>query len=166
MAMMVSEEVGLKRTGEPVNVANDPRAKLMYYLQCVSTVMEFDDARLRSLIATGQHNTLTDAEETALLYLAALLGPKELVNKVFFESEQLCGDSNNQFYELSRAKRLLAVTDNVLVAGRQTRVTEIMTFKKQWMVINYYQPLVELNERRKAREAAQAAQASCTCAIL
>ena len=91
MAMMVSEEVGLKRTGEPVNVANDPRAKLMYYLQCVSTLLELDDAGLRSLIAAGQHHTLTAAEETVLLRLALLFSPDELDNKVFFESDERCG---------------------------------------------------------------------------
>ena len=39
-AFLGNTEIGFKKTGTVVTVANDPKAKLMYYLSCITTVLE------------------------------------------------------------------------------------------------------------------------------
>jgi hypothetical protein len=45
-------QVGVKSFGQNVTVPNDPKAKLMYYLNCMATVREYILPILFKLIAT------------------------------------------------------------------------------------------------------------------
>ena len=152
-AVLMRERVGLEKTGKPCTVPNNRRAQIMYYLNCVSHVLELKDSNIRRLTNYSQYSSLSNDEETQLLYLAVLLSPDELIGKVFFPSDELCGDRNNTFYELSKVRSTFAVSSSVFIGGEQKRVTKIMTFKRVWMTNNYIEPLKALNQRRRARQA-------------
>ena len=160
-AVLMRERVGLEKTGKPCTVPNNRRAQIMYYLNCVSHVLELKDSNIRRLTNYSQYSSLSNDEETQLLYLAVLLSPDELIGKVFFPSDELCGDSNNEFYELSQVRNTFAVSSSVIIGGEQTRVAKIMTFKMCWMTKNYIEPIKYLDRRRREREAA-----SNSCTIL
>ena len=161
MAVFMRERLGMERTGHAVTVPNNARAKLMYYLNCVCNVLQLNNPNMRRMRNYSQYHTLSDTEETQLLYLAVLLSPDELIGKVFFPSDELCGDSNNEFYELSQVRNTFAVSSSVIIGGEQTRVAKIMTFKMSWMTNNYIEPIKYLDRRRREREAA-----SNSCVIL
>ena len=140
MAGFVSQRIGVKDISRNVTVPNNSKAKLMYYLSCVKTVIQLDDSTLQRLTDYHNYHLLTDPETDALLAMVILFSPDELLGKVFFHDED-CGGSNNQFFELSAVSHMLAVTDNVLIGGERKRVAEVMLFKMSWMDKNYFTPL-------------------------
>ena len=129
MAALIGKRVGIKETGTNVTVAENPKAKLMYYLGCVASVLQLDNPNLNRLRDHERYYSLSDVEIDALLVLVLLFSPDELIGKVFFHRED-CAGSNNQFYELSSVTHMLAVSDNVLIGGERKRVAKIMFFSE------------------------------------
>ena len=140
MAALVSERVGIKKTGVTTSVPPNSKAKLMYYLDCVATLIELNNPNLRRLRDYQTYYLLNDAETDALLALVRVLSPDKLVGKVMFQRED-CGGSRNEFYELSAVSHMLAVTDNIVIGGGRKRVAKIMFFQKAWMKDNYSTPI-------------------------
>ena len=140
MAAFVGERVGIRDITRQVSVPQNPKAKLMYYLDCVATVIQLDDPALSRLKNYQSYYLLSEEETDALLALVILLSPDELIGKVFFPSED-CGGRNNQFFELSAVSHMLAVADNIVIGGERKRVGKIMFFKRSWMENNYLSPI-------------------------
>ena len=140
MAGIVAQRFGMKDISATVTVPANPKAKLMYYLSCVKTVIQLDDSTLQRLTDYHNYHLLTDPETDALLAMVILFSPDELIGKVFFHNED-CRGGTNQFLELSAVSHMLAVTDNVLIGGERKRVAEVMLFKMSWMDKNYFTPL-------------------------
>ena len=97
MATLVSERVGIKKTGVTTSVPPNSKAKLMYYLDCVATLIELNNPNLRRLRGYQTYYLLNDAETDALLAFVLLFSPDKLIGKVMFHSED-CGGSRNEFY--------------------------------------------------------------------
>ena len=167
----MGERVGIKDTTRTVTVPENPKAKLMYYLNCVATVIQLDNPNLSRLKNYGSYNLLDDEEIDALLVLILLLSPDKLIGKVFFPSED-CGEHTNQFFELSSVTHMLAVTDSVLIGGESKRVAKIMFFERCWMEDNYFSPLRSLESRlqRLARGQPERAPSptttDCCCIVM
>ena len=140
MAALVRERVGIKDITRKVTVPNNPKAKLMYYLDCVAVVIQLDDPILRRLRNYQNYNSLTEAETDALLALVLLFSPDELLGKVFFPSED-CGGLSNQFFELSAVSHMMAVSDNIVIGGERKRVAKVMFFKRSWLDNNFLSPI-------------------------
>ena len=134
------EEVGIRRTSQTVQVPDNPKAKLMYYLNSVCCVLEIG-GDIRGLRDYRNFGYLTQLETDALLKLVVVLSPDELIGKVFFPSDALCGNSGNAFYELSHVNHMLAVSNSVIVGGQRKRVAKIMTYKMSWIHYYYLQPI-------------------------
>ena len=146
MAAFVGERVRIRDTSVSVSVPQNPKAKLMYYLNCVATVIQLDDPALSRLKNYQSYDSLSEGETDALLALVILLSPDELIGKVFFPSED-CGGHSNQFYELSAVSHMLAVADNIVIGGERKRVGKIMFFKRSWMEHNYLTPIRSFQDR-------------------
>ena len=140
MAGFVAQRVGLRDISRTVTVPSNAKAKLMYYLSCVKTVIQLNDSPLQRLTDYANYHLLTDPEIDALLAMVVLFSPDELLGKVFFPDED-CGGGSNQFFELSAVSHMLAVTDNVLIGGERKRVAKVMFFKRSWLENNYFTPL-------------------------
>ena len=140
MAGFVAQKFGMKDITSKVTVPDNARAKLMYYLSCVKTVIQLNDSTLQRLSDYNNYQLLTDPEIDALLALVILFSPDELLGKVFFHDED-CGGWNNQFFELSAVSHMLAVTDNILIGGERKRVAKVMFFKTSWLDNYYLTPL-------------------------
>ncbi len=140
MTALVRERVGIKDIGIRTTVPDNPKAKLMYYLDCVAFVIDLNDSNLNRLRNYQNYHLLDDAETDELLVLVRLFSPHKLLNRVFFHSED-CGGSSNQFFELSAVSNMLAVADNIVIGGERKRVAKIMFFKRSWMESNYHTPI-------------------------
>ena len=145
-AIIAGERVGVKEIGITVSIADDPRAKLMYYLSCVFTVIGRDglpDELLR-LSRYQNYRSLAQQDSIKLLVLAKELSPDMLLDKVFFANSALCGNSSNEFFEVSVVSTTMVVASSIMVGGRQCRVRKIMAFKDTWLVKNYINPILQL----------------------
>ena len=146
MAAFVGERVRIRDTTVSVSVPQNPKAKLMYYLNCVATVIQLDDPALSRLKNYQSYYSLSEGETDALLALVILLSPDELIGKVFFPSED-CGGRTNQFLELSAVSHMLAVANNIVIGGERKRVGKIMFFQRSWMENNYLTPIMSFQDR-------------------
>jgi len=97
MAAFVGERVGIRDISRSVSVPQNPKAKLMYYLNCVATVIQLDDHALSRLRNYQSYYLLSDEETDALLALVILFSPDELIGKVFFPSEDCGGRTTNSW---------------------------------------------------------------------
>ena len=146
MAAFVGERVRIRDTTVNASVPQNPKAKLMYYLKCVASVIQLDDPALSRLQNYQSYYSLSEEETDALLALVILLSPDELIGKVFFPSED-CGGRTNQFLELSAVSHMLAVADNIVIGGERKRVGKIMFFQRSWMETYYLTPIRSFQDR-------------------
>ena len=79
MAAFVGERVRIRDTSVSVSVPQNSKAKLMYYLNCVATVIQLDDPALSRLKNYQSYYLLSQEETDALLALVILLSPDELI---------------------------------------------------------------------------------------
>lgn len=140
------DEVGIKETGRAVTVPDDPRARIMYYLDCVFTLIGGDDlpSEIRRLANFRRYSSIGTLDCVALLALAKELSPDILVGQVMFQSDQMCGNSTNKFFELSLVSTQMVVASSIMIGGQRRRVRKIMTFKMAWLRRNYLEPILQL----------------------
>ena len=150
MALFKHDRIQIEETGQTVNVPNSPTGRLMYYLDCVSTVLDLHEiSELRRYTNYSNHYNMTIGDKNVIVRLCVLFSPDELINKCFFESPEMCGSSSNQFYKITAQQLRVAAANDIVIGGISRNVTQIMAFKMDWMVRNYINPLRELvNELR------------------
>ena len=59
----------------------------------------------------------------------------------------MCGDSNNQFFELSAVRTNLLISESVMIGGQRRAVKNIMYFKPVWLLVNWTTPMQAYVER-------------------
>ena len=169
MALFQNTNYDVRMFGETVSVPDADIAKVMYYLDCVCTVIDYDDNNIRRYRNYSNWANMSDEEDKLIFILAATLSPDELEDKVFFENAALCPTSANQFYEIGQIKNQLLVVQSIVIGGRQRQVKKIMAYKSGWMQRNYYQPMRQLAYRfspqGQRQEAARRAAVSEACVI-
>ncbi|CAF0998959.1 unnamed protein product [Adineta ricciae] len=164
MAVYQKNDYGIRETGVTASVPDNDVARCMYYLKCVCSVIECSDADILRYTRYQNYWALSDAEDEIVYKLCRLLSPDEFEDKVFFESEAMCGSSGNNFFEISQVQNRLGVVGSILIAGRTRRVTSIMTYKMSWMRANYIYPMNRLANRfnRERRVVLALQDADCT----
>lgn len=141
MAVFGSTHIDFKKTGTVTQVPNADIAKIMYYIDCVCTVIDYNDGDIQRYRNYSNWANMSDEEDRLIFILALALSPDELENKVFFNSPQLCPDANNEFYEIGQVRNQIMVVQSIVIGGQQRRVKKIMAYKAAWMQNNYYQPM-------------------------
>ena len=164
MAAFNRLQVGLEKTGKTASIPNNPKAKLMYYINSICSVIDVDDGSLTRLRNYHSYN-LTAGETDQLLVVCALLDPSDLVNKVIFQNDQMCGDSSNEFYNIHAVNHTFAVANSLVIGGVRRNTTKIMCFKMSWLRNNYVEPLQQVLLQRR-QEQALARQTAQSCVIL
>ncbi|CAF1256340.1 unnamed protein product [Didymodactylos carnosus] len=147
MAFMQTTGYDIKATGLTVNVPNNDVARCMYYLSCVCNIIECDDDDIKRYCNYQNYWKLSDEEDKLVFVLCARLKPSLFDDKCMFQSDALCGDSANEFYEIGQVRNQVFAVSSVLIAGRTRRVNKIMTYKLSWMKKNYYDPMMRLANR-------------------
>ena len=152
MAFLQKVQYNLKDTTSPATVPNDPVAKLMYYLNCMCTVLRMnqnpDMDRLRQY---KDYNMLTHTDRNVLINLCMILKPDVLLNKCIFQNDALCKDMTNRFYDIESVQNNFFVAGSVMIGGRKTQVTKVMTFKMSWLQSYWVTPMQQVIDRQ-ARE--------------
>ncbi|CAF1067791.1 unnamed protein product [Adineta steineri] len=147
MAVYQQSNYGIRETGTTTSVPNNDIARCMYYLKCVCSVIDCNDANILRYTNYNNYWILSDSEDEIVYKLCLTLSPDEFEDKVFFESDAMCGSSGNNFFEISQVQNRLGVVGSILIAGRTRRVTSIMTYKMSWMRTNYFGPMSRLADR-------------------
>ncbi|WAR06109.1 hypothetical protein MAR_021478 [Mya arenaria] len=156
-ALLGRTEVGVKEFGRTVTIPDDPKASLMYYLDCICVILDMSaTANLTKLRNYKRYYMLTEAETDALVSLCFLLSPDELNGKVIIQDDAMCGDSYNAFFEISAVRHDLLVTNSILIGGQQRAVSKIMAYRHLW-ILNYWTTPMKAFAGRLARIAAGSA---------
>ena len=131
-----------------VNVPNNDVAKLMYYFSCVCSAVECDmTPQMRRFANYSNYAHMSINEVRQLLALCYTFSPDVFEDRVFFESDTLCGNSSNKFYEINQVSHNLLAVSSIVIAGQTRRVKQIMTYKMSWMRNNYLEPMLRLAQR-------------------
>ena len=178
MALAVGNvRLHVKATGTSVQVPANPRAKLMYYVSCVCDALQLDTSDTRNIARLKDYQNyafLSEDEKKELLVFCAILSPDVLLNKVFFHNDRMCGDSNNEFYDIGTVSNQLVVSSSIVIGGQKKSIRKIMTFKMVWLERNYLEPMQALaseleeaeNSRRRRALQAQRNRSDDSCVIL
>jgi len=55
-----------------------------------------------------------------------------------------CGDSDNQFYQITNNQLNVVAASSLVIGGVRRRVLKIMFYNRSWILRNYIQPMQEL----------------------
>ena len=112
--------VRVRPFGNLVTIPNDPIAKLMYYLDCISTLIKYDD---NTFTDYQNYHLLSDEETVSVYILAKLLNPSLFIkaNIILLDSRLLLDNSNNQFYEITDETIGVHVNEEIMIGGKVSK---------------------------------------------
>ena len=166
MAYLQRNQYGIKDISVSANVPQNDTARLMYYLNCVCSAIEYNESNISRYRNYSNWSQLSNEELRLLVALCLTLSPDLFNDKVFFHSDALCGDQANKFYEISQVSHQLLAVQSIVVAGRTCRVNKIMTYTMGWMQNNYLNPIRNIAQRLNNQNQRPAPKSqSSTCVI-
>lgn len=135
--------VGIKATGLAVTVPDHPKARLMYYLNCMCNVLSLNQTEHNIVRLTDYHNyhLLTNEETAAMVLLCTLLDPVSLNDVCIFHEENACGSYGNEFFEINARRTTIAAAQSIMVGNVRVAIKKIMCYKMSWLEKNYIEPL-------------------------
>jgi len=138
-------EFSVECTSTSVTVPNNDVARLMYYLNCVCAAIDCNrDPDIQRFTNYRNWASLSIADKNALIVLCYTFSPDVFSNRVFFHSDELCGDSSNKFYRINQVRHQLLAAESIVIAGQVREVNQIMVYTMQWMRNNYFDPMKRL----------------------
>ena len=142
--------VKVRTFGERTSVPDDNVAKLMYYLSCVDTVINYNE--IDRLSDYQNYDSLSVDDLTELFKLVILFNPEIFVEAgIFILDESLLPyDLDNQFFEITDERIGIHVNNEIFIGGRSVKVLKVMACNEDWLVRNYFRPwknIFELTER-------------------
>ena len=140
-------DVEVKKTGSTVNIPNNPKAKLMYYLDCMCSALDLNETsrNLQRLRNYNSYASLSASETSELVVLCRLLNPRLLNDKCIFHSDEACEDSSNQFFEINAKRTTFAAVQSVMIGSVRANVSKIMCYKMNWLKEYYAEPINEMS---------------------
>lgn len=139
---------GLLRTGTNVKVPERDKAKLMYYVACLCSVLDLTNVpNISRMCDFSNYYMLREQETDDLLLMCYRLNPDLFIGKCIFKDEDICPEIQNEFYELSYFQRKFAMSPTVTVLGEPRRVLKVMFFKLDFLKDNYYYPMLSFKTR-------------------
>ena len=146
---------------EIVEVPDDDVARLMYYLSCVDTVIDYEG--IDNLSDYQNYDLLTVDEMAELFKLVLIFNPKYFVEKgVFIINENLLPNGlGNQFYKITDERIGIHVNNEMFIGGRTVNVLKVMACSKDWLLRNYFIPwknIFEMAEKKRYQKPVQVPQ--------
>ena len=148
----------VKDNSVDINIPDNDVARLMYYLQCVSSVLKYN-----GFFQYNNYNAyylLSNEDKINLIKLSIIFNPDIMMEVgVFVKLEDL--DMGNRFFEITDEEMKIHANREIVIGGIRTNVLKIMFFKSSWADRNYYSPKSRLTEeilnpkkktRRKSRD--------------
>jgi len=123
-ATLAMKNVKVRAFGTKVTVPNNAMASLMYYLDCVSTVIDYKD---RSLTDFQNYDELTGEELVAVYALAKIFHPSIFINAgIFIIDQKLLFGNSNQFYEITDETIGFHANREIVIGGKVRKVLKLM----------------------------------------
>ena len=135
------QSLDVKLTGSKAYVPENNLAKLMYYLNCVTGVIQYDENN--KFLEYQKYYLLSEKEEQLVVIIAILFDPKILISQSLFlvGSEYVPSGKTNQFYELTNNKFGIHINSEVIIGGVARKVLKFMGCTQSWLDDNYYEPI-------------------------
>ena len=153
----------VKPIGTTVTIPENRLAKLMYYLDCVLTVIEYtEDTKYTDF---SNYHLLSKEDEEVVKSLAVLFNPKIMLELKLFvlEPNLVPFGSSNKFYEISDKRLGLHANSEVVIAGKSIRVLKIMACKESWITCFFTDPMDEYIEKYISSAPQPVTQKKKTC---
>ena len=118
-------------------------AKLMYYLECVFTVIESDTEK--KYTNYNNYYSITKPDESIILGLVHTFNIKLMQDLNLFkvEPDYVPIDKENEFYEITDEKFNGKVNSEVIIEEKTRKVLKVMACKQSWIVKYYENPIKE-----------------------
>ena len=130
------DNISIIPIGERTTVPNDDLARLMYYLSCVDTVINYQGIDKLSDFRNYKRLTVDDA--SVLFKLVLLFNPEIFLNaKIFIlQIDPLPNGADNQFYEITNERIGIHINNQIVIGGRTVRVMKFMVCNPAWLIRN------------------------------
>ena len=144
------DNISIIPIGERTTVPNDDVARLMYYLSCVDTVINYQG--IDKLSDFRNYKRLTHDDMIVLFKLVLLFNPEIFLNaKIFIlQIEPLPNGADNQFFEITNERIGIHINNQILIGGRTVRVMKFMVCNPAWLMRNYYKPWKNIFEKAES----------------
>ena len=151
----------IKDDTHKVYVPDDDLARLMYYLDCVFTVLNYNGFSRYTDYKNYTKMLYSYEGYSKILELAEKFNPTVMMKAGIFIINENTGNLDNRFFEISDERLNLHAFKEILIGGKhtkilnckeivvggiRTRVLNIMFLKSSWLVRNYYMPFKRLTE--------------------
>ena len=138
--------------GQKVTIPNDDVAKLMYYLSCVDTVINYNE--IDRLTDYENYDLLSVDDMAELFKLVLLFNPKIFIDAGIFILDPVLvpDDSDNEFYQITDERIGIHVNSEIVIGGRTVKVLKVMACNLDWLNTFYFEPwknIFEAAEREK-----------------
>ena len=126
----------------PINeimVPDNKLAKLMYYLDCVIKLVDFDlEKRYYNY---NNYYLITKEEEQTILKMLSLFNPSIMENLSLFvvNPSLIPVGKENEFYDINN--NFMKIQSQVYISGRTLRVKGFMACNRAWIGKYYYTPI-------------------------
>ena len=137
--------IQVKPIGVTVTVPNDDVARLMYYLSCVDTVIQYDNED--DILTDYENYDLLNVEQLTVLFsLVTLFNPKIFINGgVFILDPSLVPEGlGNEFYQITDERINFHFNDEIMIGGKTCKILKVMACTNSWLLRNYYNPLTNI----------------------
>ena len=134
------QSLDIKQIGRKATVPESNLAKLMYYLSCVFSVIQYEQSS--RLTDYQRYYLLSKEEEQTVLGLVALFNPKIMTDlSLFIVAPDLVPSYMfNEFYQITDDRIGVHVNSEVVIGGRVVKVLMIMACKEEWIYRYYINP--------------------------
>ena len=130
-----------------VQVPNDFIARLMYYLNCISYLIDMDrNVDTQYYTDYSSYSNMTSREDRLKIWsLCRTAHPDILLNNCIFNASQIESDtSSNRFYEVNEFSFAFAHSANIIIQGASHIVNRLMVFDNEWLSRNFIIPFNQL----------------------
>jgi hypothetical protein len=142
-ATLGMKNIKVRAFGTSTIVPDNAIAKLMYYLDCVCTVIDYEDC---SLTDYQNYDELSTEQLATVYHLAKLMNPSIFINAgIFIVNEKLLFDKCNQFYEINDETICAHVNSEIMIGGKVVKVSKIMACNDTWLSNYYFKPINEID---------------------
>ena len=138
---LAEKTVTVKDITTKVIVPGNPKAKLMYYLECISVVLNTD--KLNRYTNYSQYYIIPDSEISTIVELAKIFNPEEMLKLGIFILKDYI-DLGNKFLEITDETMGIHANQEFVIGGIVVRVLKIMLCTKDWIQTYYYEPIVNI----------------------
>ena len=130
-------------------VPDNKLAKLMYYLDCVFTVVKYDVEE--KYYNYNNFSVITKDEENTILQLVKYFNPSNMQKLSLFilKPNIIPNGKENEFFEITDKNIGVNINSEVVLEGRILKVQKVMAYKRSWLYKYYHVPIHEYESPKK-----------------